>query len=142
MAYTNDQKMQFVMLRAQGKSFDTIAQELGISKQTLITWQGDLQDQVNEQTFFELQTITETYAVTRKKRFESHAKMLSAVLTELERRADTDQLTDLPTDKLVNLAMVLEKRISQDTGRELVSIRYNQDQEFVRSMTEKYIDAD
>jgi len=138
MAYTNDQKMQFVMLRAQGKSFDTIAQELGISKQTLITWQGDLQDQVNEQTFFELQTITETYAVTRKKRFESHAKMLSAVLTELERRADTDQLTDLPTDKLVNLAMVLEKRISQDTGRELVSVHVNNNFDVFG----KYIDAD
>jgi len=126
------------MLRAQGKSFDTIAQELGISKQTLITWQGDLQDQVNEQTFFELQTITETYAVTRKKRFESHAKMLSAVLTELERRADTDQLTDLPTDKLVNLAMVLEKRISQDTGRELVSVHVNNNFDVFG----KYIDAD
>ena len=138
MAYTNDQKMQFVMLRAQGKSFDTIAQDLGISKQTLINWQSELNNQIKEQTFYELQTMTETYAVTRKKRFESHAKLLGAVLAEIDRRTDTDQLADLPTDKLVNLAMVLEKRISQDTGRELVSVHVNNNFDVFG----KYIDAD
>ncbi len=139
MAYTNDQKMQFVMLRAQGNSFDKIAQDLGISKQTLITWQGELNNQIKEQTFYELQTITETYAVTRKKRFESHAKVLGAVLAELDRRADTDQLAELPTDKLVNLAMVLEKRLMQDTGRELVSVRTGS---LFEDLDGTYIDAD
>ena len=142
MAYTNDQRMAFVMQRAQGKSFDKIADDLGISKPTLIKWQGELFAQIREQEFYEVQAITEAYAVTRRLRFDATAKTLGAVLAELDRRADTDQLADLPTDKLVNLAMILERRISQDTGRELVSIRYNQDQEFVRSMTEKYIDAD
>jgi len=41
MAYTNDQRMAFVMQRAQGKSFDKIADDLGITKQTLIKWQGE-----------------------------------------------------------------------------------------------------
>lgn len=142
MAYTNDQKMQFVMLRAQGRSFDTIAQDLGISKQTLITWQSELNNQIKEQTFYELQTITETYAVTRKKRFESHAKVLGAVLAELDRRADTDQLAELPTDKLVNLALVLEKRVSQDTGRELVNIRVDNTKKLFDSIDGEYLDAD
>ena len=42
MAYTNDQRMAFVMQRAQGKSFDKIADDLGITKQTLIKWQGEM----------------------------------------------------------------------------------------------------
>ena len=41
MAYTNDQRMAFVMQRAQGKSFDKIADDLGITKQTLIKCQGE-----------------------------------------------------------------------------------------------------
>ena len=36
MAHDNDQRMAFVMQRAQGKSFDKIADDLGITKQTLI----------------------------------------------------------------------------------------------------------
>lgn len=142
MAYTNDQKMAFVMQRAQGKSFDKIAQDLGVTKQTLITWQSELNDQIKEQTFFELQTITEAYAVTRKQRFDANAKLLGAVMAEMTRRADADQLAEIPTDKLVNLAMVLERRISQDTGRELVSIRVDSTQKLFRSMDGEYIDAD
>jgi transposase-like protein len=142
MAYTNDQKMAFVMQRAQGKSFDKIAQELGVSKQTLITWQSELNNQIKEQIFYELQTITEAYAVTRKQRFDANAKLLGAVLAEMTRRADADQLAEIPTDKLVNLAMVLERRISQDTGRELVSIRVDSTQKLFRSMDGEYIDAD
>lgn len=142
MAYTNDEKMAFVMQRAQGKSFDKIAQDLGVSKQTLITWQSELNDQIKEQIFYELQTITEAYAVTRKQRFDANAKLLGAVMAEMTRRADAEQLADMPTDKLVNLALVLERRISQDTGRELVSIRVNDTDRLLRSMNGEYIDAD
>ena len=138
MAYTNDQGMAFVMQRAQGKSFDKIADDLGITKQTLIKWQGELFSQIREQEFFEVQAITEAYAVTRRQRFDATAKALHAVLAELSRRIDTDQLADLPTDKLVNLALTLEKRLMQDTGRELVSVHVNNDFDVFG----EYIDAD
>ena len=138
MAYTNDQRMAFVMQRAQGKSFDKIADDLGITKQTLIKWQGELFSQIREQEFFEVQAITEAYAVTRRQRFDATAKALHAVLAELSRRIDTDQLAELPTDKLVNLALTLEKRLMQDTGRELVSVHVNNDFDVFG----EYIDAD
>lgn len=138
MAYTNDQKMMFVMQRAQGKSFDKIADDLGISKQTLIQWQGELFDQIKEQEFYEVQAITEAYAVTRRQRFDATAKTLRAILAEIDRRVDTDQLADMPTDKLVNLALILEKRLMQDTGRELVSVHVRDNFDVFG----KYIDAD
>lgn len=138
MAYTNDQRMAFVMQRAQGKSFDKIADDLGITKQTLIKWQGELFSQIREQEFFEVQAITEAYAVTRRQRFDATAKALHAVLAELSRRIDTDQLAELPTDKLVNLALTLEKRLMQDTGRELVSVHVRDNFDVFG----KYIDAD
>ena len=139
MTYTNDQRMAFVMQRAQGKSFDKIAENLGISKQTLIKWQGELFAQIREQEFYEVQAITEAYAVTRRQRFDATARTLGAVLAELTRRVDTDQLADMATDKLVNLAMVLEKRLMQDTGRELVSVRTG---DFFEGIEGTFIDAD
>jgi len=138
MTHDNDQRMAFVMQRAQGKSFDKIADDLGISKPTLIKWQGELFAQIKEQEFYEVQAITEAYAVTRRQRFDATAKTLGAVLAELTRRVDTDQLADMATDKLVNLALVLEKRLMQDTGRELVSVHV--DKGF--DMFGEYIDAD
>ena len=123
MSFDNETKMAFVLQRAQGKSFAKIADDLGVSKQTLIKWQGDLDNQIREQEYFEIQNITETYAVTRRQRFGVTAKLLGAVLAELTRRADTEQLAEMTTDKLVNLALTLERRLNQDTGRELISVR-------------------
>ena len=139
MAHDNDQRMAFVMQRAQGKSFDKIANDLGISKPTLIKWQGELFAQIREQEFYEVQAITEAYAVTRRQRFDATARTLGAVLAELARRVDTDQLADMATDKLVNLALVLEKRLMQDTGRELVSVRTGN---IFEDLDGTYIDAD
>ena len=76
----------------------------------------------------------------RRDRFATVAKLLSAVNAELTRRAETNDLADIPTDKLVNLALVLEKRVMQDTGRELVSIHTGDVYEDVLKGT--YIDAD
>ena len=78
MSYDNDAKMAFVMQRAQGKSFAKIADDLGVSKQTLIKWQGDLDNQIREQEYFEIQNLTEMYAVTRRERFATTAKLLGA----------------------------------------------------------------
>ncbi|MFA5433755.1 MAG: helix-turn-helix domain-containing protein [Candidatus Paceibacterota bacterium] len=123
MSFDNETKMAFVLQRAQGKSFAKIADDLGVSKQTLIKWQGDLDNQIREQEYFEIQNITESFAVTRRQRFGVTAKLLGAVLAELTRRADTEQLAEMTTDKLVNLALTLERRLNQDTGRELISVR-------------------
>lgn len=139
MTYSNDQRMAFVMQRAQGQSFDKIAQDLGVSKPTLIKWQGELYDQIQEQEFYEVQNITETFAVTRRERFSANAKLLGAVLAELRRRADAELLADLPTDKLVNIALILEKRLTQDTGRELVSVRTGK---LFEQLEGTFIDAD
>jgi hypothetical protein len=65
---------------------------------------------------------------------------LGAVRDELIRRADAEILVELPTDKLVQLALLLEKRITQDTGRELVSVHVKEDWSAI--LGQKYIDAD
>jgi hypothetical protein len=131
-----------VILRGQGKSFEAIAQELGISKPTLLKWQGELFDQIKEQEFYEVQQLTEMYQVTRRERFETIAKLLGAVKVELARRADAEQLADMPTDKLTALALLLEKRLAQDTGRELVSVPADTTMRLMDRLNGVFIDAD
>ena len=44
----NSIKEKFVLLRAEGLSFDKIAKKIKVSKPTLIEWQKDFRDEIKE----------------------------------------------------------------------------------------------
>ena len=45
-------KNEFIILRAQGWSFDKISKKLGKAKQTLIDWSKELQDEIKTRIFY------------------------------------------------------------------------------------------
>ena len=67
--------------------------------------------------------MVEQYGLFRKKRFEVYCKALNSALKEFQERAETGELKNVPTDKLLNLVEQLEKRVEKDTSRELLSVR-------------------
>ena len=117
-----EEKQGFVELRAQGLSFERIAEELKVSKPTLIKWSEELFHEVQEAEFYELENLLENYKLMRKQRFENYCKLLSSALAELESRAAAGKLQEVPTEKLLIMAEQLEKRIQQETKQELVSV--------------------
>ena len=119
---TVEDKQRFVELRAKGLSFERIAEELKVSKPTLIKWSEELFHEVQEAEFYELENLLENYKLMRKQRFENYCKILSSALAELESRAAAGKLQEVPTEKLLNMAEQLEKRIQQETKQELVSV--------------------
>ena len=84
---TVEDKQRFVELRAKGLSFERIAEELKVSKPTLIKWSEELFHEVQEAQFYELENLLENYKLMRKQRFELYCKLLSSALAELESRA-------------------------------------------------------
>ena len=119
---TVEDKQRFVELRAKGLSFERIAEELKVSKPTLIKWSEELFHEVQEAQFYELENLLENYKLMRKQRFELYCKLLSSALAELESRAAAGKLQEVPTEKLLSMAEQLEKRVQQDTQQELVSV--------------------
>jgi len=117
-----EEKEKFVQLRARGYSFDKIAKELDTSKPTLIKWQGEMNNQVKEQQYFELENLLEQYSLMRRNRFEIHSKLLNAVFQELENRAEEQELSGLSVTELYKLAEKLENRLSQDTDKPLLKV--------------------
>ena len=117
-----EEKQKFVELRAKGLSFERIAEEIKVSKPTLIKWNAELYGEVQEAQFYEQENLLENYKLMRKQRFEFYCKLLSAALAELESRAAAGKLQEVPTEKLLNMAEQLEKRIQQETKQELVSV--------------------
>jgi hypothetical protein len=103
-------------------SFQKIAEEIGVSKPTLIKWNGELLEQVKEAQYMELENLVEQYGLFRKRRFEIYCKALNSALKEFEERAEKGELKEVPTDKLLNLLEQLEKRVEKDTSRELLSV--------------------
>ncbi len=102
-------KDRFVELRAQGKSFAVIAEELGVSKPTLITWSREQALQIGNLRAINDEALREKYRLTKQRELETYSHQLEAVETELNKRS----LANVPTDKLYG---ILFKLMSEARG--------------------------
>jgi len=92
-------KERFMVLRAKGKSFSSIAQELNVSKQTLINWSRDLKGEIENLESIEVEALREKYSLTTQKRLEFLGESLNKIKSELESR----DLSQIPTDRLLTM---------------------------------------
>jgi hypothetical protein len=84
---SKEKKDQFVIKRGlEGKSFDTIANELTITKVTLIKWSKELEEDISNLEDFEKEKIIEKYKAGKRIRFEAMLKIRDKILTEIEKR--------------------------------------------------------
>lgn len=120
-----EEQAKFIELRGRGMSFQKISEEMGVSKPTLIKWNGELLEQVKEAQYMEFENLVEQYGLFRKERFEVYCKALNSALKEFQERAEKGELKNVPTDKLLNIVEQLERRLERDTSRELLSVRVN-----------------
>lgn len=96
-----DVKERFIELRAKGYSFDKIAKELGKAKQTLIDWSRELQEEIASRKALELESLYDQFSLMKEHRLRDLGKTLIRLQTEIERR----DLSDVPTDKLLDLQL-------------------------------------
>jgi len=84
---SKDKKEQFVIKRGlEGKSFDTIARELSVTKATLIKWSKELEEDISDLMNFEKERIIEKYKAGKKIRFEAMLELRDKVLSEIKKR--------------------------------------------------------
>lgn len=120
MTKTIEEKEKFIQLRAQGFSFDKIAEELQVSKNTLLSWSGEFFEEVKEAQFNEYEKLLEEYKVHRTKRFEHNCKLLNACYEELDKKLE--RLEKLSVPELVKLIETLEKRIAEESARAEIKV--------------------
>jgi len=110
MSYNIPDKEKFIELRAKGYSFDKIALELGKAKQTLIDWSKELQDEIANVKALELEALYETYYLQRENRLQTFGAMLTKIKKEVESR----DLSDVPTDKLLDLLLKYNSQVKEE----------------------------
>jgi|LSQX01.1.fsa_nt_gb transcriptional regulator with XRE-family HTH domain len=122
MAKTLEEKTAFIDLRAKGLSYKAISERLGVSKSVLLNWAKDFERDIREQRAWELQALLERYKVAKMARLEGFAKTLEGVQEELARRIDSGGFSEIPADKLMAMALELDKRLSQEVAGNILEV--------------------
>ncbi len=93
-----DQKQTFIELRAENKSYSSIAKTLRISKATCTAWERELKKQIAELKREQLAELYETYYMTR----EARIKRLGDTLTSINRALSKCDFTKIAPERLLD----------------------------------------
>jgi len=91
-------KEHFMELRAHGLPLAKIADEIDVSKTTLINWDKEFKEEIDNLRAMELEALYDKYDLSTRKRVEFFGDVLSRIQRELETR-DWD-LSRVSTEKL------------------------------------------
>ena len=126
---TLDTEKEFIELRAKGWSYDKIAAKLGKSKQALIDWSKELEEEIANLKALELEALYETYHLYKENRLKTFAEILNNLKEELVSR----DLSDVPTEKLLDLFLKYSKQVEE----ELVEPSFKSSQEIIEQKEER-----
>lgn len=121
---TSKDKEKFIGLRAGGMSFAKIAQEIGVSKPTLIKWNLEFGIEVENRRFLEVEELFDQYRIMHATRIKILGEILGKALEELQSR--DFGLTSLKD--LIALINHLEVKLMRESG----GIQYTTDQQVSR----------
>lgn len=110
-------KARFIELRAQGWSYQRIAKELKVAKQTVIDWGHELRGEVNSLRAVELEALRERYGLLQEHRVKTFGETLERIGAELATR----KLESLETDKLLELQAKYLKLFKEEPELEFMS---------------------
>lgn len=118
MQEMNTKQREFILLRADGLSFDKIAKELKTSKPTLIQWSKLFDEEIKTVQFEAFLSIKESFSWNQKAKYKTLLEQMELVNKGIT-NADISQvnLKDLFTIKNNLVAQIesIEKRIDTDS---------------------------
>jgi len=116
-------RRRFMELRAQGLSFTNISKELGVAKQTLINWNREYEDEIDNLKSERAEELLQEFKLCKEKRLEEFGKRLKMIGEELDKR----NYSDIPTCKLLELYLrmqsVVENNIDSPKFKSEVEIK-------------------
>lgn len=96
-----EMKEKFVLLRAEGESFASIAKELGIAKSTCAAWDKEFASQIDDIKRESLRELCEAYGAVK----EARIKRIGKTLQKIEGALDANSLEEMDPGKLMELQL-------------------------------------
>lgn len=97
----NELKEQFILLRAKGYSYTKIARRLKVAIKTLVNWNKELSNEIDELEKIQFEKLFEQYNIMKQGRI----KLLGTQLKEIEEELKKRDYSDVRTDKLIELKL-------------------------------------
>lgn len=108
-----EQKNEFIRLRAEGRSYSYIADTLHISKSTCTAWERELQNAISELKQEQLNELYNSYAMTK----EARIKNLGSTLDNINTALSGADLSQIPPEKLLDYKLKYTEALkSEYTG--------------------------
>jgi hypothetical protein len=112
-------------MRAEGKSFTAICEKLNIAKSTCSEWEKAFNVQIAELKQQELETLYETFFMTK----EARIKKLGETLNRINETLSNADLSKLPLDKLLDYKLkfteALKEEIPEANGKGYVTVIFS-----------------
>lgn len=121
MAKSEETRMQFIELRAQGKSYKQICSSLNIAKSTAVDWGRELEHEIARLKAVELEALYDMYSMQKEARIKALGQMLQRMEAEIAHR----DLTKVNTGRLLELYLAYH----QQAALEVVEPRFMSTQE-------------
>lgn len=103
-------KGEFIQRRAEGQSYDTIAQALKISKSTCSAWEAELGAQIALRKQQELNDLYNQYGLVKTARI----KRLGDTLAKIDEAIEAVDLTQIPPEKLLRLKLEYARELRDE----------------------------
>lgn len=110
MAPNSRTKLQIISLRAQGYSYNKIAEEVKVSKQTVIDVARAERKEIDTLLSTDMEAPFEAHQINLKGRLDQLSTLQRRLLEEIKNR----DLSDLPTKDLINLYLSTSKSIKEE----------------------------
>jgi transcriptional regulator with XRE-family HTH domain len=106
----SETKLRCFTLRAQGKSLATIADAVGVQRQTVANWLSEHVEEVENLKAMELDALREACWMTTQARIERLSARLDQITAELEKR----DLSKVSTAKLIELELKTRAELAKE----------------------------
>ncbi len=105
-----EQKTEFIRLRAEGRSYSYIADTLHISKSTCSSWEKELQDAIAELKQEQLNELYSSYYMTK----EARIKKLGETLNRINEALEAVDLSEIPAEKLLDFELKYTEALKEE----------------------------
>jgi len=105
-----EQKAEFIRLRAEGKSYARISKELNIAKDTCSKWEKELKEKITDHKGEQLKELYESYYMVR----EGRIKRLGDTLNDINDALSEKDLTELTPERLLDFKLKYMEALKEE----------------------------
>jgi len=96
-----EMKLEFVRLRAEGQSYDKIAEALHISKATCTAWERELKTDISRLQQEQLNELYSSYGMAK----EARIRRIGGTLQQIETALQSADLSSMPPERLLDFKL-------------------------------------